>query len=57
MMRIITSKEERNAKRSQTSVLCVALLHIANSLDKLLDGHVFVVLGQVRLRCVSAVVD
>lgn len=56
MHRIVPCKQETDSERSQSTVLCVALLQITDSLDELLDWHVFVELGKVRLGGVTAVV-
>ena len=43
--RIVPREEERDAERTQTSILSVSLLHITDTLDKLFDWHILVVLG------------
>lgn len=42
--------EERNTKRPETAILRVALLHIAEMLDKLLNGHRLIVRHEIPLR-------
>lgn len=54
---VVSCEEEADTKRTQTTVLRVALLQVADPLHELLDGHVLVEGGEMRLCSVPAVVD
>lgn len=49
--------DERNTERTETTVLSVTLLQVAESADKLLARDLFAVGNEVALGCLSGVVD
>ena len=56
-LRIPACVNERNAEWSKTTVLCVALLEIAQTAHELLAGDVFVVGPEILLGGLAGVVD
>jgi hypothetical protein len=46
---VVAGEEEGDTEGTKTTELSIALLQVAQLLDELLDGDVFVVRGEVRL--------